>query len=494
MHTIRIKGSLVVCEAKEGESLLTACARGGIIFSAPCGGRHRCGKCRVRVLEGKVAGDEPDAEGRVLACVACPVSDIIIESPENNVITANEVFSAAPSVKKQHDLKHAGVALDIGTTTVSARLIDMDTAVSLDTVSELNDQRVFGADVMSRIGAAREGKTADLFRVIHDQTARILMGFKERWNLKEIERLAVSGNTTMLHLFLNTDPSGMGEIPFTPAFLNERIIPGETLSLAAEKVIVLPSISAFVGGDITAGLAVLDILRADGPSLLVDIGTNGEMALFKPDPSGKLICCSTAAGPAFEGAEISCGMGGVSGAISGVDIINGKLSVTTIGNTPPLGICGSGLIDAITVMLKQGIIDETGLMENCPSYTLADNVSIINRDVRQFQLAKSAVFSGIRILCKNGGLEPGDINNVYIAGGFGFFINRENAVKSGIFPAEFQDRLTVCGNLSLQGAEASLTENDFLDRCREIVARCSVVDLAEDPAFMDEFAENMLFS
>ena len=490
---IFLQNSSVSFEAGEGEALLPACARAGIILSAPCGGRHRCGKCRVRVLEGKVSGDTPGAEGWVRACLAVPVSDIVIEHPENCTIISSELAACVPREKKRPAC--AGVALDIGTTTVSARLIDMDTGAPLDTISEMNDQRVFGADVMSRIGAAREGKTAELYAVINRQAERILKSFMGKWGLPRIEKLAVSGNTTMLHLFLNVDPSGMGEVPFTPVFLEEREMKGEALSLSAEHVTVLPSISAFIGGDITAGLAVLDILRAGGPSLLVDIGTNGEMALFN---RGGLLCCSTAAGPAFEGAEISCGMSGISGAISGVELVSGALSVTTIGNAPPRGICGSGLIDAVAVMLEQGIIDETGLMENCPEYTLAaapggGGVSLVNRDIRQFQLAKSAILSGIRILCKNGALNPEDIENVYIAGGFGFFVNKKNAVRTGLFPKEFLDRITVSGNLSLQGAEEALVSKDFLAKCRQTISRCSVIDLSLDPAFMDEFAENMLF-
>jgi len=420
--------------------------------------------------------------------MAAPVSDIVIAHPENCTIINSEVAACVPPDKERP--ARPGVALDIGTTTISARLIDLDTATPLDTISEMNDQRVFGADVMSRIGAARGGRTRELFSVINWQTERILRSLMERWELPKLEKLSVSGNTTMLHLFLNEDPSGMGEVPFTPVFLEERELKGEALSLSVDNVTVLPSISAFIGGDITAGLAVLDILNAEGPTLLVDIGTNGEMALFS---RGGILCCSTAAGPAFEGAEISCGMSGIRGAISGVEFLNGALSVTTIGNVPPRGVCGSGLIDAVAVMLEQGIIDETGLMEHCPAYTLADGVSLNNRDIRQFQLAKSAILSGIRILCKNGGLTPLDIQNVYIAGSFGFFVNKKNAVKTGILPKEFLDRMTVSGNLSLQGAEESLASEDFLERCKQIISRCSVIDLSLDPAFMDEFAENMLF-
>ncbi|MCL1992142.1 MAG: ASKHA domain-containing protein, partial [Spirochaetes bacterium] len=339
---------------------------------------------------------------------------------------------------------------------------------------------------------ARGGGTAGLFTAINRQTQRILAGFTERWGLGQIEKLSVSGNTTMLHLFLNIDPSGMGEYPFTPVFLDAREMPGHGLSFSAKSVSVLPSISAFVGGDITAGLAALDILNAPDPSLLIDIGTNGEMALFH---RGGVYCCATAAGPAFEGAEISCGMSGISGAISAVELASdGSLSVTTIGGQPPRGVCGSGLIDAVAVMLKQGVIDETGLMENHPAgYPLACGVSIVNRDIRQFQLAKSAIFSGVKILCKNAGVATDDIKNVYIAGGFGFFINKKNSSYVGLFPKDFADRLSICGNLSLQGAEEALLSKDFMERCGQIISRCSVVDLSADPDFMNEFAENMLF-
>jgi uncharacterized 2Fe-2S/4Fe-4S cluster protein (DUF4445 family) len=223
---------------------------------------------------------------------------------------------------------------------------------------------------------------------------------------------------------------------------------------------------------------------------------------------GTIFCCSTAAGPAFEGAEISCGMGGVIGAISRVEPLAdaaNAVSVSTIGNVRPIGICGSGLIDAVAFMLKRGIIDETGLMtggveaETAAAkagreFYLTPDVSITARDIRQFQLAKSAILSGVRILCKNAGLRPTEVKNVFVAGGFGFFINKQNAIASGIFPEEFLDAISICGNLSLQGAVESLNTEGFTARCKEIIGKCSVIDLAADPAFMDEFAENMLFN
>ncbi|MCL2706024.1 MAG: ASKHA domain-containing protein [Spirochaetaceae bacterium] len=493
---IYLQNTPIVCNAGKGETILLACARSGVILSAPCGGRRHCRKCRVRLLEGLVEGDTPDNEGWVRACAAIPVSDITIASPGSGEISDNEVMTASSAATPHlRSIRVAAVAIDVGTTTVSARLIEPATLSVLDTISELNDQRVFGADVISRIQAAKNGKTENLFTLINSQTKHILENFQKQWDIKKFEKLSVSGNTVMQHLFLNVDPSGMGVLPFTPIFLEERELKGEELLLPVETVTILPSIAAFIGGDITAGLAVLDILNIPGPSLLIDIGTNGEMALHN---NGTIFCCSTAAGPAFEGAEISCGLGGVKGAISAVEAgIGNDISFTTIGNVPAIGICGSGLIDAIAVMLKLGIIDETGSMKDMADlqngFCLAPGIFITARDIRQFQLAKSAILTGIRILCKNANVILADIKNVFIAGGFGFFINKQNAIEAGIFPKEFLDLISICGNLSLQGAVENLCAKEFMDKCKQLIDKCSVIDLAADPSFMDEFSGNMLF-
>ncbi|MDR0635787.1 MAG: ASKHA domain-containing protein [Treponema sp.] len=462
-------------------SVLSALGNMGVAFSAPCGGRHVCGKCKVKLIEGQILGDT-DNVGDFLACQGIPLSDITVELPDELIIK-NEVEGSvafSPAVR-------AGVALDIGTTTLSARLIDLNTGAILDTRSELNDQRIFGADVMSRINAARNGKTAELFGLIKRQTQRILNSFR----VNEIEQLTVSGNTTMLHLFTNTDPSSMGELPFTPVFLVERNIAGAEFSLPARVVKLLPSIAAFIGSDIVAGLTSLDILHGYNNALFIDIGTNGEMALFH---DRKLYCCSTAAGPAFEGAEISCGMGSIPGAINKItwSAENSRLSFTTIGDAPPLGLCGCGLIDAIAIMLSTGVIDETGAMDT-ERFAISEGISLINRDIRQFQLAKSAILSGIKILCKNAGVKLSEVSVVFIAGGLGFFIDQQNAVRAGLLPMVFLDKIKVCGNLSLKGAVQYLTDPGFLMVAKAIINKSISLDLAADPAFMDEFAENMLF-
>jgi uncharacterized 2Fe-2S/4Fe-4S cluster protein (DUF4445 family) len=482
------------CQAEQGESLLAALVRGGFVIDAPCGGRGFCGKCVVRLTAGRVrplaGGKGPDRAGLVLACQVSPETDITVELPSSGDSLWNEV---GPLNREIRPPRRAGVALDLGTTTLSAQLVDLDSGEALDTCSELNDQRVFGADVMSRINAAKNGKTGELFRLVNRQTDRIIRRFCEKWGVPSVENLVVAGNTTMLHLFTNTDPSSMGEVPFSPVFLESRQFNGEELSLPVERLRVLPSIAAFIGGDIVSGLASLDILTGADKSLLIDIGTNGEMALFH---GGRIYCCSTAAGPALEGAEISCGMGGVAGAVSKISRKDGELSLTVIGGGEARGICGAGLIDLMALMLREGIIDETGALDEAyeGKFSLTENLSIVNRDVRQYQLAKSAILSGIKILCKNAGLDLSAVGAVYIAGGLGFFINRENAVATGLLPGEFLDKIAVCGNLSLRGALRCLGEGPaFLAACDRIIEKSVNIDLAADSAFMDEFAENMLF-
>jgi uncharacterized 2Fe-2S/4Fe-4S cluster protein (DUF4445 family) len=482
----------VLCDAENNETLLAALIRGGIVIDAPCGGRGFCGKCRVRLVRGRVRSltGEKKTEGILLACREIPETDVTIELPAHDRFVQNEVDSAVRNIKTP---ARAGMALDLGTTTISAQLVDMDSHEVLDTHSELNDQRVFGADVMSRINAAKNGKTGELFALINRQTERIAGQFCKKWGIAKIGELVVAGNTTMLHLFTNTDPSSMGELPFTPVFLETRCFKGEELSLPVDRITILPSIAAFIGGDIVSGLASLDILGGADNSLLIDIGTNGEMALLH---QGRIYCCSTAAGPALEGAEISCGMGGVAGAISTISRKDGNFSFGVIGGGEPRGICGSGLIDIMALMLREGIIDETGALDDAYSegLVITGGISIVNRDVRQYQLAKSAILSGIKILCKNAGLGLADIGTVYIAGGLGFFINKENAVATGLLPGEFLDKIAVCGNLSLRGALNCLEkEGAFLESCEKIIVQSVNIDLAADSAFMDEFAANMLF-
>ena len=349
----------------------------------------------------------------------------------------------------------AGAALDIGTTTVQAQLINLDTSEILDTFSALNDQRIFGADVISRISAARNGKLNGLFSAINNQTESILKQFILKYNPDKIEKCSVSGNTTMLHLFCNTDPSPMGAAPYTPAFLKEQYLTGKELSLSAEQITLLPGISAFVGADITAGLTYIDIMNKNNNALFVDIGTNGEIAVWKENEK-RLFCCSTAAGSCFEETEISCGLSAAS------------------------------FIDAIAEMKSKSIIDETGALADKFIQKL-----ISQEEIRRFQLAKSAIYSGIKTLCQTASIKLTEIGAAYIAGGLGTNLNLKNAALTGLLPSEIIDKAAACGNTSLLGAVKSLTDLSFLSRCREIIAYAETVELANNKYFAAAFTHNM---
>jgi len=492
------------CESQQGESVLSALVRAGVFLSAPCGGRGLCGKCQLILVKGTVRlaenGTEVKQGDSFCACRAAALSDITVSLPDDSVDISFPITPLAVEGKK---VSRAGIGIDIGTTTLQAQLVDLETSDVLQTFSVLNNQRSFGADVMNRINAARNGKTKELFSVINSQIEDILRQCTDKWNLSGIEQCTVSGNTTMLHFFAGVDPSTMGEAPYTPVFLEERHFEGRELSLSAQKVTLLPGISSFVGADVVSGLAFIDIMNRNEDSLFVDIGTNGEIALWK-NSEKKLLCCSTAAGPCFEGAEISCGMGAVSGAINRISFKkepdadwrqSGSLFYTTLGNEKARRICGAGLIDAIAVMKKLGVVDETGALadEYAPrGFPVAEEIFITQRDVRQFQLAKSAIFSGIKVLLKTAGLEPENIGAAYIAGGLGFFIDLENAANIGLLPGELTKKAAVCGNTSLKGAVKSLTDPAFLPRCREIVSHSSTVELALNSDFSEAFTDNMM--
>jgi len=488
-------------DARDGENLLSALGHAGVPVSAPCGGKHRCGKCQVRIIAGTVKSIQEKPEpgsipsetlknGIVLACMTIPESDLTIELISENTYEGGAYQKISSG--NQKPASRTGVALDIGTTTVSARLVDLDTGNELDTYSALNKQRVFGADVMSRIGAARNGKTSELHKIINNQTNEILTGFKSKFGLSKIETLAVAANTTMLHLFVNENPAMMGEIPFTPVFIEEREYKGSDFNLPVDKILLFPSISAFIGADVVSGLAVINVLDLKETIFFIDIGTNGEMALFH---NGKLFCTSAAAGPALEGAEISCGVGSIRGAINKVEWVDGKLSWDTIGGDAPAGICGCGLIDAMSIMLEKEIIDDTGAFndDDREDFKITEGVSLTNRDVRQYQLAKSAILSAIRIVCKNAGIDLNMIKKVFVAGGLGFYINQNSAVRTGLLPEEFLNRVEICGNTSLKGAVKALLDPGFFEYCKKIKGVSEIMELASDPVFMDAFAENMIF-
>lgn len=398
------------------------------------------------------------------------------------------------------------LAIDIGTTTVVAYLCDMKDSRIVATISRINAQVPFGLDVISRIKYCMDHE--DGLDAQHEAITSQLNGFisaitdKAGIDRKAITRTVIAGNTTMEHLFTRENPVGMGVIPFTPASLFGKSYHPQKLGLNLDtELYIAPCVSAFVGGDITSAILASGMLEKEGYSLLIDIGTNGEIVLGGKDG---FFTTSTAAGPAFEGAQIEFGSGGVAGAINKVYPLQGKIAYDTIGDEPAMGICGSGLIDAVAIMLDTGLLDATGrILKDHPLYTeykgepafaLADGkIYITQKDIRMLQPAKSAIAAGVRTLLKQAGKTVEDIQNVYLAGGFGNYMDRESALKIGLLPPLPVDRIIPIGNAAGTGALLAALRKDNIETLMRIRDMCTAVDLATDLYFMDQYVECMYF-
>ncbi len=488
---IEIKTNLrhIKTETYSPEKLIDLLISSGFAIHADCGGKGRCGKCTVKITPVDNGIPLTDESFTALSCEYCPDRDILVEFEEE--IGSGLLDHSGDERIITNGEKHGyGAVIDIGTTTLALYLIDMDSGETLSSKSELNPQRRYGADVISRIDACMNGKTAELHQIITEKTAEMLKSMYSECGIVSADCLYVTGNTTMLHLFLGEDPSGIGVFPFTPVFLESRRVSGESLGIPVGEIVTMPCIASYIGGDAVCAAIASDL--ANGNNLMIDIGTNGELVLYS---GGKYYSTSTAAGPALEGANITCGCGGVSGAINRVFSANGQVSYTTVNGADAVGICGAGLIDAISVMLECGIIDETGAFcdEDEDEFRITDNVFISAKDVREFQLAKSAIASGINVLIKRAGLTYGDIENVYIAGGLGFYIDCESAAKTGLIPRGLIGKVKVIGNGAALGTKMALLNDEFLDKMIEIAKSANAIDLANDADFADEFIENMFF-
>jgi len=419
------------------------------------------------------------------------------------------------------DNKLHGIAIDIGTTTVAGFLYDLETGRHLKTSSCLNSQRIHGADVISRIDFADSSyeNLKKMQRLIYNDIMNIVFELTER--VEDVKVLSFAGNTTMMHLLCGINPIAIAKAPFIPTSVTGRIVYFfEIFNCIDSKLlfnpvcILLPSIAGYVGADITAGLLTCDMDKDNKISLLIDIGTNGEIAL---SVNGDIITCSTAAGPAFEGANLSCGIGGVTGAIDKVNIAENELSFTTISDRKPIGICGSGIVSSLASLLHLGIIDETGRFEDDTNAFSEINkkrltkingetsfvfyfdeknnpeVYLTQKDIREIQNAKAAVCAGVELLIEKKGLTQSDIDEVYIAGGFGNYLNIDDAFAIGLLPQKLKGKTKMTGNTSVVGATLCLLDSDMMDRCEDIRQKVTYYELSSDKRFTDLYIDAMMF-
>jgi uncharacterized 2Fe-2S/4Fe-4S cluster protein (DUF4445 family) len=396
-----------------------------------------------------------------------------------------------------------GVAVDIGTTTLALYLYDLEPGECVAVQSALNPQTSFGLDVISRIKYCRDNAsgTSELQAAIVDGLNAQLekLCAARSINPADVSTMSITGNTTMLHLLAGVNPSSMGEFPFDVPDMFGRRVSAASLGLAAGGDVYLERcVAAFVGGDITSAILSSGMMN-DDVALLLDIGTNGEVALVA---HGQLFVSSTAAGPAFEGSELSCGMAAVVGAVGSVWAQDGAIQTTVIGGGAPKGLCGSGVIDAIALMRTSGAMDETGRIEDgsytveidgAPAFVVAEGISVTQRDVRRIQTAKAAIAAGVLALVHRAGLQLSDIQNVYLAGGFGNYMNAQSAMDIGLLPAIFRDIIKNIGNAAGAGAGMTLLFDEYMKESLRIAGLAEHVELGGDAYFMDQYVECMMF-
>jgi len=479
--------------AAKGENLLNILRTQGYDINSVCSGNGSCGKCKVHFLttppplsrvEQRMLSPQEISEGMRLACRVALEGDCTVEIPSDSGMA----IAGAGVEKRENGDGRCFAAVDIGTTTLVAALVDASGSV-LATKGEKNRQAAFGADVISRVKHIHTGGLGELQRTVAAQIDSMLLGLLKEFPAARLESTTVSGNTAMLNIFFNEDCSGLGFAPYTPAFLSSRRASAASLGLSVGgDVVSVAGMASFAGGDITAGIVALPA-QDDGLAMLIDLGTNAEIALYG---RGKIWCTSAAAGPAFEGASIRQGMGAVNGAVCSFELVNGNPCVRTIGNKPAMGICGSGLIDIAAQLLENGILDETGRLLG-GSFEICDGVSLYAEDIRELQLAKAAIAAAIELLVARSGVAFDDIADVFISGGFGSYINTANAVRLGLLPEQLKKKTAAVGNSSLAGCILCAVSPEKMALADEIAKKAVYLELTNSAAFSDAYIEHMLF-
>jgi len=478
-----------------GQNLMQIIQAQGIDISAPCGGNGTCGKCRVKVKN----------VGTINSCTYWPDKDIEVILPnriESRILTHQHTntlkLPLEPSPLAQSLTYPIGIAIDIGTTSIVFYWISLITGSIITNVGIINPQVKYGADVISRINfTCNKNGLITLQRELIDAINKQISDFSisESIAIENIAKISVSANTTMLHLLAGVNPLPIALAPFNAPFTESKIFKSDDLGILAHQeahIELLPSISAYVGADIVSGLAALQPPAAIKNYLFIDIGTNGEMALVTQD---QIYCCATAAGPAFEGANIFCGMGAFDGAIS----IYNENGYQTISDEKPIGICGSGLLDIVAYLLEKGVLTSDGELHE--DYVVASKdasgkgeaIVITPTDIREVQLAKSAVYTGIKLLMLEANMSFEQLDAVYLAGGFGNYLNPESATTIGLLPQEVKGKIITVGNTSGAGAVLHTLSPKFSNYTLSIIEKSKLIELANHPEFEMEFAMNMYF-
>jgi uncharacterized 2Fe-2S/4Fe-4S cluster protein (DUF4445 family) len=514
-------------EVTDGTPLVAAARAAGVAIETPCNGAGTCGKCKVRI-----AGSQQE----VLACQTTVNGDLDIlfsektaENRDMRIISSGHTFDyeVKPYITKKFNKNETkifggktllgtedgdttdkiyGIALDIGTTTMVAELYSLTDGKLLAGESMLNPQSAYAQDVLSRIHFAKDEKGLNTlyeaflsaFAVLRDSVTKAA-----RVDPKHIYEVVYSGNTAMLHLATNTDPSPLGKYPYNTNIKGGESVKAAGLGISEFGLVYLPPvIAAFVGADITSGIFISKLKEKQGRILFIDIGTNGEIVMAN---NGRLAATSTAAGPAFEGMNIVCGMRAAPGAVEqfAVTDANGGFSFKTIGGVKATGICGSGLLDIAGELVRTGVIEKTGRFAKSnpllkehnskPAFFITDDVFFTLQDIRQVQLAKGAIRAGITALFNTLGIEADDIDEALIAGSFGYHLSESSLINIGLLPPELRGKIKFLGNTSQSGAAAFLLNSGFREDIHAIIDGVEKIELANTPGFEDIFVQALGF-
>jgi uncharacterized 2Fe-2S/4Fe-4S cluster protein (DUF4445 family) len=512
-------------DARAERSLMEALMDQSIFLRSDCGGKGSCGKCRV-----KIASDNGETEFKE-ACQVFVSEDIFVEIPESSMLSSHIITKATASLpsafkdrfKDVEGGDRYGIATDLGTTTIAVYLCNTANGQVVSSLAIKNPQALYGDDVMSRIGAVGQD-AKNLERLQRLVVRAIEWGIQElisSCGLKEemASQMVTVGNPAMIHIFAGVDPASIGVSPYQPAFYESRNIQSDDLGFTLKNfsIQILPQVSGFIGGDILSAAIAVDLENQPEGTLLVDLGTNGELML-----KGKngFFATSCATGPAFEGATLSCGMQAIPGAINRVKIEDlqnlpeySLINPSTSSRTKPSGVCGTGVISAVAQFLKKNIIAPGGLFnktDKLPSlqrdtpgkvhYILASKedssdgkaVFISQKDIRSVQLGKSALITGIEFLLKEAGFDRPE--KIIIAGAFGTFLDKGDMMTLGMIPAMDPARVEVAGNSAGAGAIMVLCANSYLEKAIELADKIKIVDLACNRDFQEVFVNNLNFS
>jgi uncharacterized 2Fe-2S/4Fe-4S cluster protein (DUF4445 family) len=486
---VRLEPLAVEVRVPRGAELIGSLADHGVEF--PCGGAGICGGCSVRVLAGSLAIREADRQaftpkeleaGWRLACQAHAHEPLALECGQWEMDVLADASALAVVAPGKLGL---GIAIDVGTTTIAAQMVDLKTGTVLGVETALNPQTRFGADVMSRVQAVLEGnELTTIVRVaLGELVARLA-----RKRANEVTEVLLVGNTVMHHLFSGCDVEPLSHVPFASPHLDaQRFAPSELgWELPAGCVVRFERcLGGFVGSDILAGIVAVGMAASEELVALVDLGTNGEIAIGNRE---RIVVASTAAGPAFEAGSIRMGMRAVTGAISHVEQIGDALKATVIGDVDPRGICGSGLVDAVAAGLRSGAVTESGrIADGTKMLRVAGPVALYQSDIRELQLAKGAIAAGFRLLLRRLGTGSESLKSVYLAGAFGNYVQIDSAIRISLIEAP-RAVVHAAGNTALRGAKKLLATDG-----KQVLPVIEHISLAADSSFQDEFVECMSF-